>query len=516
MTTSTLKRLLFPPLSRLVLLGVFLALAACSPTTQFPQTPNQSRQVTLELNQGEDGELEFCDEDGQCESHPNPNDCAILLLEVNTVTGETCERCLNEEGEVTMQRCGETSLACVVVTLPDPDCVVCAYVDGDVIYSSCLPEEPERCISEVRPDGVECERCYDSQGNLLTDECTPDCRDIACPQIRCAHGYHPVTLPGDCCQTCVEDDPIPDRHCASSQDCRNNEVCSVEFGECNPPPDCRPGEDCAAVCYGVCRPAPNCEDVLCIAPPPECPPGTYLELEAPHCCGACLPDTTCEEPDPSLTCRTTGCEEGFVCRESAATVCVPSECFCDGESREWICTDDCRPAMACVPEMLRCEGPNPALTCHERGCPDHLECRPSGEDGCVPSACECDGQSGQWVCTADCGEMVACLPPENACEDPDPSLTCRHTGCPEGEQCRPSGEDGCVPSRCKCNQQTGEWACTRDCRRPLACLPIEGSRCESHEDCRPWERCASEDHINPHPSSHPDTHRGGRCVPLED
>src|SRR5215203_4356209 len=42
--------------------------------------------------------------------------------------------------------------------------------------------------------------------------------------------------------------------CASSDACRPNQFCTTETGACNPPPGCRPGAVCPAVCYGVCRP----------------------------------------------------------------------------------------------------------------------------------------------------------------------------------------------------------------------------------------------------------------------
>ena len=564
----------FNQLLTALLVGLWLTLAGCN-SIEPPTTPSP---VVLELSQGEDGELQLCDENGECESHPNPNDCAVLLIEINTVTGESCERCLNEEGRVTLQRCGETSVACAVVTLPDPDCVVCAYVDGDVVYSSCIPEEPGYCVTEVDPNGTECERCYDGAGALVSVECHNDCRTQDCPQILCAMGYHPEVPPGACCETCVPDEPSD--VCTSTQDCQGDQICTVELGECNPPPGCGPDESCLAVCYGVCQSEPSCDEVFCFAPPPECGPGTHLEMDYPNCCGVCVPDNQrCEEPDPSLTCRTTGCDDGFRCEELPLTVCVPSECFCDPESGEWICTDDCRAPMGCVPQTLSCEGPNPAITCrqtgctddlecrpsgedgcvpslcgcdgqtgqwictedcgqmvaclppettcegpnpaitcHQTGCTDDLECRPSGADGCVPSACGCDGASGQWICTADCGQMVACLPPETTCEGPNPALTCETTGCPTGTECRVTGEDGCVPSRCKCDEGSDQWRCTRDCHPVKACMPIETHDCHSNEDCQPWEQCIFLDAPLPHPIPAPDAHSGcgGQCVPMED
>jgi hypothetical protein len=165
--------------------------------------------------------LELCSEEGDCDSYPNPNDCVFLEIEINTITGESCERCYNDQRELTHESCSETSVACTVVTLPEPDCVVCAYVNGAVIFSSCIPEEPPVCVTRVSPSGEECEQCYDADGHLVIDECGHDCGDVICPQVLCAPGYHAAFVPGECCEQCVPntdcdevicpaDVPVPD------------------------------------------------------------------------------------------------------------------------------------------------------------------------------------------------------------------------------------------------------------------------------------------------------------------
>jgi cysteine-rich repeat protein len=40
--------------------------------------------------------------------------------------------------------------------------------------------------------------------------------------------------------------------CASTSECLPTEACTTEYGVCNTPPDCRPGQECLEVCYGLC------------------------------------------------------------------------------------------------------------------------------------------------------------------------------------------------------------------------------------------------------------------------
>jgi hypothetical protein len=65
------------------------------------------------------------------------------------------------------------------------------------------------------------------------------------------------------------------------------------------------------------------------------------------------------------------------------------------------------------------------------------------------------------------------------CDGPNPSITCRETGCDAGETCFESTNGGCVPSMCTCDPVTG-WMCTADCGTPWVCVP----------DGDPRERCA--------------------------
>jgi hypothetical protein len=58
-------------------------------------------------------------------------------------------------------------------------------------------------------------------------------------------------------------------------------------------------------------------------------------------------------------------------------------------------------------DITGCGTDNPSETCRERGCPASQRCVET-EGGCVPSHCTCE-DSG-WMCTADCGPDFACVP----------------------------------------------------------------------------------------------------------
>ena len=142
----------------------------------------------------------------------------------------------------------------------------------------------------------------------------PDCSDAICPQILCVAGYHPVTLEGDCCDTCVPVEPD-----CSLVDCALP-VCKI--GEIVVTPD--------GACCPICVPDPNgpsCAAVSCIIP--KCRPGEVSIVPEGECCPVCVCEIagqtfsdcasacpqTCEHPN--IVCRARcrpGCEckKGFV------------------------------------------------------------------------------------------------------------------------------------------------------------------------------------------------------------
>lgn len=455
---------------------------ACT-TAADPTSPGNTE--TLALERDENGNLRYCDADdpSDCVTVSNPNDCATLQIEIDTATGATCERCIGSNGEVTYERCEDTAIACTLVTAPEPDCVVCAHVDGPVLYSTCIPDSPEHC--EYYPvfdedGGVrECERCYDRRGNIISDTCGPDCSNVSCPAIACAPGYRPVVPPGECCPICV-----PEDRCENSS--AGAEVCpDVGIPEC--PQGWEPVRDPTDCCSYYCAPR-DCSAIQCPAIVEECPPGFHWETEYPNCCGICVPDDEPERCQSDAECGPERyCSEPVVCEsrcdgatdpgsDGGAGSSDPSNADDPGVPCEHECYGLCRPFECPVygaPDY-RCEGewvnpgydgagcPRPPICI----CPDGTEAengrcidRCALVDCALPPVQEC-GPGEEWTngfpyC---CG---ACVPKERAlCEETggDWELGCGHTNCnyavacvvpEEGCNCGPrmswvDGE-GCVP-----------------------------------------------------------------------
>jgi hypothetical protein len=130
-----------------------------------------------------------------------------------------------------------------------------------------------------------------------------------------------------------------------------------------------------------------------------------------------------------------------------------------------------------------CTDPDPR-GCVVLGCGEGEECVESGAEGCSPSACSCDEESGTWQCTADCGPMFACQPiQEELCPDEVPI----------GGECDPSLDDlecswgtetccGQTNPSTVCTCGSGNWACLAT----DACFiqSCEGRTCEEQSDCQ--------------------------------
>jgi len=488
-----------------ILMGL-VVLAGCDYTGGILIDPPLYDPIELRLEQNDDGDLEYCDEDGRCSVYPNPDDCAILLAEIDPYTGETCETCTDDDGIVIAESCEGTSIACTVVTAPEPDCVVCAHVGGAVIFSDCVPAEPDNCVYyddgvPVGPDdwtqacvmdadcplGMVCDGglclpncriCYDDNGRPVLTDCHTDCGNVGCPTIACEPGFVELIGPGECCPRCVPiesceeivcpmdfdlpecppgsmlvRDPAdcchyycelqecppwppelptcppgfvmdfefpncgrcvpggpPVQLCVSSHDCGPEEFCTVEAGECLPPPGCTPGDECLDVCYGACRPrycpeppddpddpllveqcegeyvpggagpdgcplppicvcadglvsydgtcSDQCALVDCYAPPPDCKEDERFVDEFPYCCGACVPYDAClpgelaSDSGVSFGCPQIECAAGF--HPEAGMECC-DECVRDKEP----CSSSsmCHTGEYCTTEQGVCDPP---------------------------------------------------------------------------------------------------------------------------------------------------------------
>lgn len=167
----------------------------------------------------------------------------------------------------------------------------------------------------------------------------------------------------------------------------------------------------------------------------------------------------CDERNPSLDCRDTGCSGDQTCIvwEQA---CTSSNCECmDGQ---WMCTRDCDPqSSVCVDDPNFCDDENlPSKDCRDYGCEDGMNCE-LDEDGCLASSCQCDPVEQSIGCTSDCGERYECVTEvSDTCNGMPNPAGCSQTGCPDDQTCV-NDTTVCAPSSCSCGD--GGWICTDDC-----------------------------------------------------
>ncbi|MBI5508742.1 MAG: hypothetical protein HY903_08305 [Deltaproteobacteria bacterium] len=231
---------------------------------------NLGNTKTLTFNRLANGDLQYCNDQGECQTLPYTGSCETVEVDVDMRTGTTCQRCILPDGTTEDQGCGTTAVGCVVVTLPDPDCVVCAYIDGAIIFSSCVTTEPE-CQSDddcVSSSANGAGRCVDGRC-IIESGCTDDtgcpagfvCEQRMCPMMACAEdGFCPP-----CVGECV---PMP-TECRSDSDCPRGMACQLFCtGACPMDAECPPVE-----CSGVCEPtATECTSDQ------DCPEGFVCQL----------------------------------------------------------------------------------------------------------------------------------------------------------------------------------------------------------------------------------------------
>jgi hypothetical protein len=204
-------------------------------------------------------------------------------------------------------------------------------------------------------------------------------------------------------------------------------------------------------------------------------------------------DTTaggCTEPDPSVTCQTTGCPSGTSCVLDP-NGCAPSTCSCDESEDSWLCTADCGPAYVCETDVApTCpeRAPEPGAACDDAVNTD--ECT-WGEEcccgACFPSfACACE--SGSWACYATDACFIESCVGRPCDEDAD---------CTEGGV-RPSvceagvcveATEGCagLDDAEACDGRSGcEWVV------PSGCPELGGPEGIAEAGCYPDTRCVTD------------------------
>lgn len=487
--------------------AVALVLAACN--RDNPGDPPVTT-ATVRLSETADKSLETCNGDGVCTTVPNPDGCASLVVTIDTTTGAACAQCLAADGSEVSKKCADAAIQCTVLTIPEPDCVVCAHVNGAVVYSSCQPKPPDRCVGSTDAAGNACKICRDAAGRVILDSCTIECANTVCPPLSCASGTIAGRQPGDCCDSCW-----PVDHCAEVT-CASTDVPSCPTGtilrrdpsdccgwmcmplECPAVPTCTADTDCAR---GVCV------DGGCY---PACPTGFVRRMPFPAC-GTCVFEPTqpawCEDSGDCKTgescvgvenCLKPSCADPTTC----PSMCTNGVCPCLGVCRPsgTTCKTDFVPTTPCAGKWL-------SLGEDAAGCP-------------LPPSCVCPG--GSVSLDGKCGDLCGGV----TCPMPDPAAQT----CPAGThldtayphccgQC--IADDPCAAARTACQTMTCDAgkACkplpsTTGCT--ATCVPVE-PRCVIDSDCQNGLVCSTKNGdclsgCNPTSTTPCPTLCYGRCV----
>ncbi len=407
-------------------------LAACDPPESENDLPTAGGETKVTLNRDANGNLEYCDANGDCQALPYAGDCARIEITIDTATGQTCQTCITADGSRIDEGCNDSLIACVVVTLPNPDCVVCAYVNGSVIYSSCVAEAPQECSSvcsaspgvEVTPCSSDadcatglcvegycdagpmpepscCEQCTDAYGRLVYDSCTTDCSAVVCEPIACAPGYTPRRMPGDCCDYCVPVD-----------DC-DQAVCPMFY----PVPECPPGstlvQDPSDCCNYYCQPT---ECAIAHGSGPSTggggdPAVPYMCMSNEECSAgnACVNGLCMTVCNVATDCPAgAACVEG-VCQPIASACTVNADCPAGQVCREGVCTSDCPPGYhfeTAYPYCGQCVADPSEVSCYS-----DMDCAP--HEYCAYDNCSSSGGDPTFVACAG-----LCRPRDMICDDP--------------------------------------------------------------------------------------------------
>ncbi|MBN2359685.1 MAG: hypothetical protein JXR83_09535 [Deltaproteobacteria bacterium] len=238
----------------------------------------ESQTATVTLT-NQDGCLRAPDQpDAPCLA--NPQGCSSISIETDASSGQTCEICYGENGDVISQHCGraETASCSRLEDQLGNTCTICQAPDGSVVYDSCHAVERavENCESYVGSDDQQCEICYDANGDVVSRDCAPAgyvCEEVVEGNQVCRRCYDQGGLvtetcsgaggdPSSCtiiddqngyqCYICSDaDGTIVDHNCSSNTAIRcetyyssDNTLCEICY------------DDHGAVSSQSCTPAP--------------------------------------------------------------------------------------------------------------------------------------------------------------------------------------------------------------------------------------------------------------------
>jgi len=138
--------------------------------------------------------------------------------------------------------------------------------------------------------------------------------------------------------------PAP-KPCASTADCAAGSLCTVDEGVCNPPPGCKRGDVCPAVCYGTCKARP---------PVVQCRVDADCRAFAFMCTGCdCLAlgpndrEPVCE--GPGVQCLVDPCRDKTARCDGGRCAIAPAPACGTGTVPRRVCIE-CGPAGGCATE----------------------------------------------------------------------------------------------------------------------------------------------------------------------
>lgn len=258
--------------------------------------------------------------------------------------------------------------------------------------------------------------------------------------------------------------------CFSSSDCPAGYECTVDQGECNPPPGCGADGTCPDVCFGQCVPSGG----LCAAV--DCGPGFHCEEVCPTPmsdeAGVPIPPDECQVtcvPDENFC--PIECPPNSLCVEVCPPCMYPGDPAC-GEPCRYECQPvgggvcegfDCGTDSHCEERCFPCDPLPDGTGCEMPFCEPF--CVPNGPDVCDTTTCS-PGEHCEIQCTGDPtdpGTMSTCV----ATCVPDPGLGCDSVDCAPGTHCI----ETCLPVPCM-----DPMGCPELCR--AECIPDGPGSCE--------------------------------------
>ncbi len=367
---------------------------------------------------------------------------------------------------------------------------------GHVAPTEPVCDVPADCQGLPHPDcegGWSCTKgecswsCEGPKGCYSDNECPSgkvcNAGDVCLPPPGCKAG---MACPAVCYGQCVE--PKPDEGCKSDNDCAKGEMCAI--------PPCM--EMCDAA--GNCGVSPSCKG-QCVKKPTDCQSDSdcgsdeYCNVICPFvppCFGmctkketGCLSDKDCGANQTCSLPTCPPCPPGALCKPCAGSgVCIdnPTGCKSDADcGANQSCQQLC-PMIWCVctPGDANCTCPAPDCTgtCVDKPNQCKVDSDCAAGETCVLGPCPMAPCTPDW-----------CPPCYGTCQKTEPTGCTSDWDCAKGQICQ---KDGCPEWFCGC--AGNDPAC--DCAPPPLCLGTcvnpPTNKCETDKDCAADQFCQIE------------------------